>query len=528
MKKHNSILFAAAAALMLVACENVHPGDLISKVELINYGEEDIEVPAEGGDFFISFQSSADWTVSSSEDWVFVFLDSGKEGSYDVDFSVEPNETGDARSAVITVTLDADHCFSVLVSQAQNNVFGVANTPLSIGSEGGQLTFTVTGNVDYEVTPMDNWISVVSTKAVVENTVTLEVAANEGFARESRVKVSSSEGEAYVRVSQEAGVTDYVYGIAASYFADYYGVGTVNWVFNVYNEDYMNDGDNAMLYALDVSLPAEYDLFKVQADGIPEGVYTFNDSLEGFTFNSNSEIADVVLGDYVSIADGEIAVKDGVFSFTLTDDLGRIHKVKWDMNKSRIFLSDHSYNSTVTTDHEVTFDTCIYQELGQYFIKEGIETYQMLVEFADGNPQIGSSAVADGTVGMLLLSSATNDFTGSFTVEPVSEQNLTPGTVDAYNSKFYSFAGYYALADGYFALQGGTLTVTADGDGLLFDGEFTDDYPYGEPHKLKIHARGVVAPEEGVASTAVAAKKKISAELSKVNARKTNKYAITF
>ena len=59
MKKHNSILFAAAAALMLVACENVQPGDLISKVELINYGEEDIEVPAEGGDFFISFQSSA-------------------------------------------------------------------------------------------------------------------------------------------------------------------------------------------------------------------------------------------------------------------------------------------------------------------------------------------------------------------------------------------------------------------------------------------------------------------------------------
>ena len=110
---------------------------------------------------------------------------------------------------------------------------------------------------------------------------------------------------------------------------------------------------------------------------------------------------------------------------------------------------------------------------------------------------------------------------------PVAGQNFTPGSVDAYNSKFYSFAGNYALDDGYFALQGGTLTVTADGDGLLFKGEFTDDYPYGEPHKLKIHARGVVAPEKGVASTAVAAKKKISAELTKVNARKSNKYAIT-
>ena len=527
MKKHNSILFAAAAALMLVACENVQPGDLISKVELINYGEEDIEVPAEGGDFFISFQSSADWTISSSEDWVFVFLDSGKEGSYDVDFSVEPNETGDARSAVITVTLDAEHCFTVLVTQAQNNVFAVVNSPLSIGAEGGQLTFTVTGNIDYKVTPLADWISVVSTKAVVENTVTIEVAANEGSARESKVKVSSSEGDSYVKVSQEAGVTDHILGIGAIYYADYYEAGTASWGFNVFNEDYYNDGDEAMLYILDVSLPLEYDFFKLQADGIPEGVYTFNDSMEGFTFNSNSTIADYVIGDYVDITDGEIVVKDGVFAFTITDELGRVHKVKWQMDSEYIIWRDNTYLSSVTADYDVSFDTCYYKELGQYFIKEGIESYQMVVAFSDGNPQIGTSGTADSTEGVLLLSSATNDFTGTFTVEPVSEQNFTPGTVDGYNSYFGSYIGKYALDDGYFVLQGGTLTVTADGDGLLFEGEFTDDYPYGEPHKLKIHARGVVAPEKGVASTAVAAKKKISAELTKVNARKSNKYAIT-
>ena len=528
MKKHNSILSAAAAALMLVACEGVKPGDLVGKVELINYGEEDIEVPAEGGDFFISFQSSADWTVSSSEDWVFVFLDSGKEGSYDVDFSVEPNETGDARSAVITVTLDADHCFSVLVSQAQNNVFAVVNSPLSIGAEGGQLTFTVTGNIDYKVTPLADWISVVSTKAVVENTVTIEVAANEGSARESKVKVSSSEGDSYVKVSQEAGVTDHILGIGAIYYADYYEAGTASWGFNVFNEDYYNDGDEAMLYILDVSLPLEYDFFKLQADGIPEGVYTFNDSMEGFTFNSNSTIADYVIGDYVDITDGEIVVKDGVFAFTITDELGRVHKVKWQMDSKNIIFGDSTYGSSVTADYDVTFDTCYYQELGQNFIDYGIESYQMVVAFGGGNPQIGTSGTADSTEGVLLLSSATNDFTGTFTVEPASEQNFTPGTVDGYNSYFGSYIGKYALDDGYFVLQGGTLTVTADGDGLLFEGEFTDDYPYGEPHKLKIHARGVVAPEEETASSAVGSKKKFPRELSTRKARKANKYAITF
>ena len=95
-------------------------------------------------------------------------------------------------------------------------------------------------------------------------------------------------------------MTDKVYGIAAVYYADYYEAGTVNWVFTVYNEDYFNDGDAAMLYNFDVSLPKEYDFFKLQADGIPEGVYTFNDSLEGFTFNSNSQITDYVIQDYVA------------------------------------------------------------------------------------------------------------------------------------------------------------------------------------------------------------------------------------
>ena len=68
MKKQSSILSAAAAALMLVACENIQVGDLKGKVELINYGEEEFEVPAEGGDYFISFQSSSDWTMTSSEE----------------------------------------------------------------------------------------------------------------------------------------------------------------------------------------------------------------------------------------------------------------------------------------------------------------------------------------------------------------------------------------------------------------------------------------------------------------------------
>ena len=292
---------------------------------------------------------------------------------------------------------------------------------------------------------------------------------------------------------QEADVTDQISSMKAMYYADYYNSGTANWVFKLLNEDCVNSGKAPKYYYFEVLLPLEYDFSKVQDGGIPEGVYLFNESCEAYSFNAYSYIADFVTGKHIDIAEGEFVVEDGVFAFTITDVNGDVHRVKWVMDMSRISCEDYSFNAAVTKDHEVTFNTCKYQKVGQFFIKEGIETYQMMVEFSDGNPQIGSSAVADATVGMLMLSSATNDFTGTFTVEPASERNYAPGTVDPYFSFFGSYIGENALEDGYFAVHGGTLTVTADGDGLLFEGEFTADDPSNSPHKLKIHARGVVS-----------------------------------
>ena len=153
MKILRSCFFSVVVALVLTACEQVpaHNGeDGNSNVELVNYGDEEMEVPAEGGDFFFSFMSSADWTVNSSEDWVFVSLDSGNAGSFDVDFSVEANESGEARSAEITVRVDDEHYFTVLITQLQNNVFVVDKQVLSIGADGGQLTFKVSSNVGFE------------------------------------------------------------------------------------------------------------------------------------------------------------------------------------------------------------------------------------------------------------------------------------------------------------------------------------------------------------------------------------------
>ncbi|MGM9792534.1 MAG: BACON domain-containing protein [Candidatus Cryptobacteroides sp.] len=509
MKFQQSFLVASVVALAFAACEQ-SPGqsgdedkqDETSVVELINYGDEEIAVPAAGGDFFFSFVSSDDWTATSSEDWIFVNLDCGQAGSYDVDFSVEENDSGDARSAIITVSVDDEHSFTILISQEQNNVISVDNKTLIIGSDGGQLAFKVTGNIEYKVFPLDSWITVVSTKAVVDNTVTVEVAPNEGAARHSAVRVKSNEGDVLVKVEQEAGITDYLYAIEATCFGDYYGMGNVNWVLSVYNNDFINGGEAPKIYDFVIFLPAEYDFFKLEAEGLPEGVFAFNDSFDAFTFNFASGIEDYVSGDYVYLADGEIVIKDGIFSFNITDVNGNAHKAKWKIYPSLFYVYDESYGSTVTADYEVTFDKCTITPIGQAALQFGVDTYQTFLNMEGGHPQLGANDVADDTIGSIMLSSATEDFTGTFVVEPANKQSFSAGTVDGFNSSIFSYYNTYYVSDGVFIPAGGTVTVTKEGEEYVVEGVLTDDYPYGEPHKLTIHSRGTIEVDEETTSSA--------------------------
>ncbi len=168
-------------------------------------------------------------------------------------------------------------------------------------------------------------------------------------------------------------------------------------------------------------------------------------------------------------------------------------------------------NVAALDDRLVSFNSShnVVRLYGQYFLNAGYETYQTVLSFNGATSQLGVNEEAEETEGLLLLSSATEDFTGSYTVEPINQQNFTAGTVDAYNSSFYSYYGYYYVSDGYFKPNGGTLTVTKDGDNYIVEGVLTDDYPYGEPHKLTIHAVGQIASEEETETSSASSKKAV-------------------
>ena len=495
MNKHISFIFAAVAAFVLAACNK--PSQVT--VELANLSESEISVPASGSEELISFKSSAPWTVVSSQEWVFVGQESGPEGFNDVDIYVEANETGEERSATVTVSAGADNSFTITLVQEQNNVLSISETNLSIDSDGGQLTFTVKSNIEYEVTSITDWIKVVSSKGVSDNTVTLEIEENKGLERNGGVKVKSSEGEVLVRVSQEVGISDAIYRCEHYFYADWYNNGKANWMFNFFKVGYCKGGDLRAIYVFDVILDPEYDYYKVLEEGFPDGTYTLSNSGEPFTFT----IDGTYIEDYTNqlltyYTEATLTIEGNTYSFRMVDELGQKHKFQWTADSEHTLLRDDSYYSTITQDYEITFDTCTIQPLGKIFTELGIETYQTYVTFSDGHPQLGTAHVADKTNGAVLINSATSDFVGTYVVEPSNRRTLGPGTLDSYNSGFASsYDTYYYVEDSKVCLGSGTMTITPDGDGYLVEGDFKDDYHYSEPHKLVLHARGtVVEPEQ--------------------------------
>ena len=504
MKTRNLLFFVAVSAL--AACQPVPAPTPEDKfVELTNLGEEEYSFPIEGGEEIISFKSSEEWNISCSDAWVFVSQESGPAGYQDVEISVEPNQSAQLRTALLCVSVDAEHSFNISVIQETAPVFSVSTDVLEIGPDGGRLTFSVNSNIEYSVSSLSDWVTIEAWNPD-EGSVEVLVAAYEGSEdRTGAVRVKSAAGdEVFVKVNQELYLNDKIYGAEYYYYANYYTSKGVSWILNLLNEDFFDPyGHNPKIYTIQLTLDSTYDYFYVKENGLPATACSLSVDYKPFTvLASGSYVRDYSIQEKLSFTEAEFYEEDGVVCFRLVDSMGRKHKVRWQHNNNpqRLGIYDKSYRSTVGADYEVSFSSCEISPEGQYFLDRGITSYQTIVRFGDGAPQFGTTK-ADSTVGALLISSETAEIEGIYKVQPVSQQNFAAGTMDAMNSAFYSTytsegARYY-VSDGYFGVGGGTLTVTKDGDEYIFEGDFTDDYPYGEPHKLLLHARGKIEQSAG-------------------------------
>ncbi|MDN0049061.1 BACON domain-containing carbohydrate-binding protein [Bacteroides gallinaceum] len=119
-------------------------------------------------------------------------------------FIVDPNETYDARSAVIRF-IDRENGIeqAVTVTQMQRDAIVVAQNVYQIGVEGGALNFAVQANVDFTVSTNADWITQVEARGLTERMLCFEVTPNEGEEmREAVITLESGSVKQTIKVQQ--------------------------------------------------------------------------------------------------------------------------------------------------------------------------------------------------------------------------------------------------------------------------------------------------------------------------------------
>lgn len=172
------------------------PTLLLSQSEyIVNSAGETIQVELRSNTAYEIEMPGVDWLRENS---------SRSLSTYTHYFIVDPNETYDARSAVIRF-IDRENGIeqTVTVTQMQRDAIVVAQNVYQIGVEGGALDFAVQANVDFTVSTNADWITQVEARGLTERMLCFEVTPNEGEEmREAVITLESGSVKQTIKVQQ--------------------------------------------------------------------------------------------------------------------------------------------------------------------------------------------------------------------------------------------------------------------------------------------------------------------------------------
>ena len=135
-------------------------------------------VDAAGGDLQFEVNINVDFKVETSVDWIKQNTESRGLEAKPLSFKITENTADKAREGKITIT-SGELKQEIKVIQKAKTTFSVSETEFNVGSDGGEISFVVTSNVEYDV----NWTSVDWLKNTSKDNgkYVFSVSANEGY-----------------------------------------------------------------------------------------------------------------------------------------------------------------------------------------------------------------------------------------------------------------------------------------------------------------------------------------------------------
>lgn len=157
---------------------------------------------AAGGPLSFTIQTNLPWEVHSSEGWITFNRESGEPDpdgrTITIIATAAPSNVLERTATITVIAGDDEESFDVV----QKGNFSVVAISDAFASEGEAKTFSIKGDMPWEVEADKDWITFDATSGTGSATVTATAAANEGALRKATVKVTAGGTEKTFEVTQ--------------------------------------------------------------------------------------------------------------------------------------------------------------------------------------------------------------------------------------------------------------------------------------------------------------------------------------
>ncbi|MCR4570776.1 MAG: hypothetical protein K5652_01060, partial [Bacteroidales bacterium] len=208
-------LFLSLILLGLTACDKDKP--VVKPVEgkISLKSETSIVLSDDADSKQATFSATLAWTAASSESWLSVEPGSGEAGDATITISAAKNENYDPRTATVTLTCDKD-TKTIQVTQKQKGALLLTESTIPVGAEGGTVVIVAKANANVSANidaAAKEWISDITTKALIDYSFQFDVKANESEeARSGNIVFSNEYGSETVTIEQAAQTPANVFG----------------------------------------------------------------------------------------------------------------------------------------------------------------------------------------------------------------------------------------------------------------------------------------------------------------------------
>ena len=149
--------------------------------KILTLAKTEYTISDAGGDVYIDTESNFKYKVSTDAYWVQEVSNSSRAISKSrIVLNVLPNEDYDSREAKITLSDPSSDVIKTLtIIQTQKNAIVLAKDFYEIDKDGGEISFEVGANFDYEIKINDSWISQKTSRALSYKNLTFVVSPNQ-------------------------------------------------------------------------------------------------------------------------------------------------------------------------------------------------------------------------------------------------------------------------------------------------------------------------------------------------------------